>query len=251
MDYNLALRAKQDPLIPRFTAPGGVRLSDAPITFELADQEDHKADPIKNLDHIQMIRDYLVAKERYRDNMLFIMGINFGLRIGDLLKLRVGNIINENFEYRFPIQIQEKKTGKPRKLFVNQAVDEAFSMYIGDQIRVDLNDYLFAGVGRSVPMKRQSVDRIFRNIMRELELPYNSGTHMFRKTFAYWTLRTASDRSRALYLLQKTLNHSSATTTLYYAGITDDEIMETSMKLNLGYKSLIDVTNVIDVREIT
>lgn len=246
METELTVRAINRPVIPKFIAPAGVVMSSAPIEFNLDDQEDHKADPIKSIEHIQLIRDYLVSKERYRDNMLFIMGINFGLRISDLLKLRVGNIIDENFEYRFPIQIQEKKTGKPRKLFVNQAVDDAFSLYIGNQINVNLNDYLFAGAGRKEPMKRQSVDRIFRRIMSDLSLPYNAGTHMFRKTFAYWTLRTTSDRSRALYILQKTLNHSSATTTLYYAGITDDEIMNTSLNLNLGYKTLIDVHGVIE-----
>lgn len=232
--------------VPRFIAPSGMNLLSEPIAFDVIEQADHRADPIKNLEHIQMIRDYLVSKERYRDNLLFIMGINFGLRIGDLLKLRVGNIINENLEYRFPIQIQEQKTGKPRKVFVNQAVDDAFALYVENRFNVSLNDYLFTGSNGNTPMRRQSVDRIFRQIMRELDLPYNSGTHMFRKTFAYWTLKISPDRQRALYMLQKMLNHSSSTTTLFYAGITDDEILSTSLSLNLGYKNFIDVYSAVE-----
>ena len=60
---------------------------------------------------------------------------------------------------------------------------------------------------------------------------------MLRKTFSYWVLMTAEDKQRALYYLQKLLNHSSATTTLFYAGVTDDEIMRINMNLNLGFKA--------------
>ena len=200
---------------------------------------DHKADPIKSIEDILLIRDYLHGQNRYRDQLLFIMGINFGLRISDLLRLRVGDILTPELEYRLPVVVREGKTGKARKLYVNQAIHEAFSDYIASLGALDLNALLFQGY-KGKPMCRRNADYLLRGIMDDLNLPYNCGTHMLRKTFAYWTLKTARDKQRALYYLQKTLNHSSATTTLFYAGITDDEIMETSMNLNLGYRSVLD-----------
>lgn len=47
-------------------------LSDKPV--ELA--EEHASEPIKRLEDIARASRYLIENERYRDNMLFITGIN-------------------------------------------------------------------------------------------------------------------------------------------------------------------------------
>lgn len=238
---------------PRFIVPDGVQFSQNPISFEVESELDHRADPIKNPDDIIRISDYFIENRLYQFNLMFIMGINFGLRIGDLLRLRIGNIIDENLEYRFPIEISEQKRGKPRKLYVNQAVDEAFSLYISHKKSVDLNEFLFAGKGQTVSMTRQNVDKRFRKTKAILNLPYRCGTHMLRKTFSYWVLMTAEDKQRALYYLQKLLNHSNSTTTLFYAGITDDEIMKINMNLNLGFKNpkILDTNSIFGMEENT
>ena len=46
------------------------------------------------------------------------------------------------------------------------------------------------------------------------------GTHTLRKTFAYWAYKQGT----SLELIQKILNHSSASVTLRYIGITQDQI---------------------------
>lgn len=221
---------------PKFIMPDGVAFSSNPIEFEIEHNLDHRADPIKNLDDIIRISDYFVERKMWKYNLMFIMGINFGLRIGDLLKLRVGNIITEDFEYRVPIEIREQKRRKTRKLYVNEAVSEAFGLYLSHKKTVDLNDYLFEGYRPHTQMTRQSVDKCLRKVKANLNLPYNCGTHIFRKTFSYWVLATAEDKQRSLYYLQKILNHSDSTTTLFYAGITDDEIFKINMSLNLGIR---------------
>lgn len=236
---------------PRFIVPDGVKFTSNAIGFGIETELDHKADPIKDIHDIMRVSNYLIERHMYQFNLMFIMGINFGLRIGDLLELRIGNIIDESLEYRFPIEIRERKRGKPRKLYVNQAVDEAFSLYISHKQEVDLNEYLFVGRNNTTPMSRQNVDKRLRKIKADLNLPYHCGTHIFRKTFSYWVLMTASDRQRALYYLQKILNHSSATTTLFYAGITDDEIMRINMNLNLGFENtdILDTNSVFRMEE--
>ena len=42
---------------------------------------EHSAEPIKSMDDIIRISQFLIGQKRFRDNMLFIVGINFGLRI--------------------------------------------------------------------------------------------------------------------------------------------------------------------------
>ncbi len=52
------------------------------VKQELASE--HAAEPIKDMNDIIRISQFLIGQLRYRDNMLFIVGINFGLRVSDL-----------------------------------------------------------------------------------------------------------------------------------------------------------------------
>lgn len=87
----------------------------------------------------------------------------------------------------------------------------------------------------------------------ELHIPVHASTHMLRKTFAYHFLMEAPDRNRALELLSMQLNHSSIAYTLRYIGITQDEILDTCFRLDLGYghdpKMEDNIVNISDVRE--
>ena len=58
----------------------------APATEEVHNDlaVEHAAEPIKSMDDIIRISQFLIGQKRFRDNMLFIVGINFGLRISDL-----------------------------------------------------------------------------------------------------------------------------------------------------------------------
>jgi hypothetical protein len=66
--------------------------------------------PIRELSHIQSIKKLLAS--RPRDLLLFTLGINNGIRTGDLLKLKISHV-----KYAKPgqaIQIRESKTGKKK-----------------------------------------------------------------------------------------------------------------------------------------
>ena len=102
------------------------------------------AEPIKRIEDIQAISNYLVQEKRYRDNLLFVAGINFGLRCGDLLQLKVGNVITEDGQsYKEEVIIREQKTNKIRRVYLNDAVMDALDLYLSSMTEVSLNDYLF------------------------------------------------------------------------------------------------------------
>ena len=84
--------------------------------------QDKTSDPIKRMEDIQAICDFLKSKKRYRDYMMFIVGINFGLRVSDLRCLRFSNLIDDNlvFKERFPVF--EKKTRNTRKKKINRYI---------------------------------------------------------------------------------------------------------------------------------
>ena len=204
----------------------------------------HAAEPIKSLDDICKIQDYMLREGLFRDNLLFTCGINFGLRISDLLKLQVGHLLDATgTRYNERIVLSEKKTGKRRVVYTNDAVMDAADLYFGDLVMrgvpIDLNDYLFTSrSGRTrngQPLDTKSVERILKSIINDkCGIDVHASTHCLRKTFAYHVIVTAKDRPRAVEFLQKILGHSSQAVTLRYAGITDEEIMTTYQELNLG-----------------
>lgn len=214
-----------------------------PTRCELA--AEHAAEPIKSIDDINRISEYLIANGRYRDNMLFIVGINFGLRVSDLRVLRFSNLINENFVFKnsFPVFEQKTRTTRKRKknryITINTAVVEAVTLYLEKTPNVRLSDYMFRsmsnrGGGQNEPLTLMSIDRILKGIGKELNINAKISTHTLRKTFGYHQMLMANNDSRKLLLLQKIFNHSSPAQTLDYIGITVEEIEEAYMKLNLG-----------------
>lgn len=206
---------------------------------------EHAAEPIKNMDDIFAISRYLIQNGRYRDNMLFIVGINFGLRASDLRMLRFNNLINTNFTFKDSFPVFEKKTRNTRKrkknryITINTAVVEAVTLFLQNTPNVSLSDYMFRsesnrGGNLNEPLSVKSIDRILKGIATDLNINVKMSTHTLRKTFCYHQMLMSHNSSRKLMLLQKMLNHSSPAQTLDYIGITTEEIDEAYRKLNLG-----------------
>ena len=206
------------------------------------------------------------------------MGINFGLRCGDLISLRVGDVVAPNGEFVSTFRIIEEKTGKVRAMAMNGSVIHALRLYIDNRYGtrpVDRRDFLFTSESNNkrkynddlkapasryseeagnIPLTVRSAERILKKIVNdECNITVHASTHMLRKTFAYHFLMEAPDRNRALELLSMQLNHSSVAYTLRYIGITQKEILDTCFKLDLGFESDVNaapnVVNIADIRE--
>lgn len=210
--------------------------------------EERKSEPIKSLDDIARITEYLQANERYRDNMLFIVGINFGLRVSDLRRLRFCNLINDDFTFKSEFPILEQKTKNTRKvrknrwITINDAVIDAVTLYLVHTDGVSLSDYLFRsesnnGGAENRPMHRNSIDRMLKGIADDLGLDTKVSTHTLRKTFCYHQMVMSGNDPRKLLLLSKILGHSSVAVTLEYIGITGEEISDAYRSLNLGSRT--------------
>lgn len=206
---------------------------------------EHAAEPIKSMDDIIRISQFLIGQKRFRDNMLFIVGINFGLRISDLRSLRFTHIINDDCTFRDRFPILEKKTRNTRKhqrnryITINTAVVEAVTLYLENTPNIRLSDYMFRsqsnnGVNENKPISKQAVDSMLKGIARDLGLGNRMATHSLRKTFAYHQMVMSGNDPRKLLLLQKMFDHSTAAQTLDYIGITSEEIDEAYRSLNLG-----------------
>ena len=248
--------ASQTVIDIRKVEEGNVRRQLDPSLIQAATEEvaslatsEHAAEPIKDVDDIIKVSRYLVSNGRYRDNMLFIVGINFGLRVSDLLQLRFSMLLDNDLVFRSSFPILEKKTSNTRRvkknryITINEAAIDAITLYLKEMARqgkaVHLSDYLFRGESnrcgnQNKPMSRVSVDRLLKGIAREVGLTAKVSTHTLRKTFGYHQMVMSGNDPRKLLLLQKMFGHSTAAQTLDYIGITSEEIEDAYRQLNLG-----------------
>lgn len=266
IDFDLAKKSIQDNVIDvksvqnsrRKIKAGLIAPASERVEQELA--QEHAAEPIKDMDDIIRISQHLIGEGRFRDNMLFIVGINFGLRVSDLRVLRFGNLINDNFTFRDRFPVLEKKTKNTRKkkrnryITINSAVIDAVTLYLENTPGIKLDDFMFRSEsnnskGKNVPMSKQGIDLMLKGVARDLGLGNRMATHSLRKTFAYHQMVMSGNDPRKLLLLQKMFGHSSATQTLDYIGITSEEIDEAYRSLNLGSMTQNYMANT-DIREV-
>jgi len=179
-------------------------------------------DPIRRSEDIQAIK--LLLSKTPRDLLLFTMGINNGLRAGDLLMLRVKDV--KSLKPGEFIIVKESKTGKQNILMINKSVHKALRNYL-EKVRAGDNDYLFASRKTKEPLSIQAVNALLKKWTRAINLNHgNYGAHTLRKTFGF-IQRTKF--GVGFELLAKRFNHSSPTTTMRYLGLTSDEVNEVLM----------------------
>ncbi|MBU3075610.1 tyrosine-type recombinase/integrase [Clostridium estertheticum] len=191
-----------------------------------------EVEPIKKLKDIEKIEQYLKGKDNKRNYMLFVVGINVGLRAGDVLELKVKDVLI-NRDVVDSVLINEQKTGKGRELTLNRGAKDAIKYYLSIINECTPEDYLFRsqkGGGRLIV---QSTHKIIKGTLRDLNVKGNYGTHSLRKTWAYHIyMNNAKDNPLILPTIQKMLNHSNQAITLRYIGITKEVITDVYNSIN-------------------
>ena len=186
-----------------------------------------EVEPIKNTRDINKIKQYLYGKENKRDYCIFVVGINVGLRAGDLLSLKINDVTDGNTIFD-TVTIKEQKTGKTRNFALNKNAKEAIQLYIDSLADYELNDYLFKS-RKGGHLGVRPLHHIIKTLTKDLGIKGNFGTHTLRKTMAYHRYIN----NVPLETLQKLLNHSSSAITLRYIGITQKVIIDCYNAVNL------------------
>lgn len=177
-------------------------------------------DPIRNDKDIQRIKKSL--QSNLRDLLLFTIGINNGLRIGDILKLKVQDVRGLNVGDS--LTIREQKTGKENILMVNKSVYSVLQKYLNEKNPAD-GDYLFKSrKGANAPLSVPAANRMVKEWT--FGMKGNYGTHSLRKTFGY-IQRTKF--GVGFEILSRRYNHSNPATTMRYLGIQSKEVSDILM----------------------
>lgn len=170
----------------------------------------HNVQPIRSLQKIDDIKWALKRHCSERDYVMFLVGINTGLRVSDLLKLKADQVKGKN-----KLIVKEGKTKKARTIHLHNISDELNS-YISSLH----SEWLFPSRKGNKPISRVQAYRQLNKAADMADIDDGIGTHTMRKTFGYWYYKRTMD----IVTLQKILNHSHPAITLGYIGITDEEI---------------------------
>ena len=147
---------------------------------------------------------------------ILVLEGNLGLRISDILKLRLCDIVKDGDRYR--LEIVEKKTGKSRVFTVPLVIQQYIENYcLRNGIR--RNDIIF-------PITERAVQKQLAIVCDYLGFTGIS-THSFRKWYATEIYKT---NGYDIALVQRLLQHSSASTTQRYIGIEPQRIEDAIQK---------------------
>ena len=222
-------------------------------------------EPITDIRKIQAMSEYLKKSNR-RDYIMFILGINVGLRISDMIDKTVG-FFARSAEIGF-IELVPKKTDKSKEAKARRkGVVEAWSNDIGiveeeqaeavnnggyrrKKVRIYMSDdvielikeetanrdpdeYMFESRNSSMgfkPITRQRAYDLLNDAARAVGIKDPIGTHSMRKTFGYWHYQ----KNRDIRMLMEIFGHSSEEITLKYIGVTNEAKKESARGMNLG-----------------
>ncbi len=177
-------------------------------------------EPIRDEKKIMAIRSMLKAKGHPRDYLLFVLGINFALRVGDLLRLKVGDVLDAQYEVRPHFTIREGKTNRDAKITINDSAKEALTWYFDKVGYPEADQWLFKSLRSDKPLDKVRAWALMKSWCEAVGVKERCGTHTLRKTWGY----QARQKGIPIELIQAKFGHSSPAITRRYIGITADEI---------------------------
>ncbi|HPD39335.1 MAG TPA: site-specific integrase [Mesotoga infera] len=192
--------------------------------------------PIRDTKKIDAMKSIMKGESNYRDLLLFVLGINTGLRISDILALKWSSFINGGgrlLKTGDQLNVVEIKTKKIKSFMINRSVAEALKLYYDSLANVNPDDPVFSSRktddGSLQPITRIAAWQMLNRYANMVGLDEGIGTHTLRKTFGYHLYK----KGVALEYIQKMLNHSSPAITLRYIGITQEQLNDIYVELNL------------------
>ncbi len=162
---------------------------------------------------------FLTSRPNERIAMALILEANLGIRISDVIQLKLNDIVKDGDRWR--LDIIEQKTGKKRVFTVPKELYNYIKQYCIDN-NIKSHELIF-------PIK----ERVIQNHLKLVcdYLGYEGiSTHSFRKFFA---TNIYLNNDYNIILVQQLLQHSSPTTTQKYIGISTKQL-ETALQNNLN-----------------
>ena len=197
----------------------------------------NRVEPIRERKKITAIKNLLKGAGKLRDYTLFVCGINFGLRIGDLLKLQVRDVkkLDNKDGIKDSFEVREQKTDKLNMVEINGSAQKTLRfLFSKTNLDTSFDNYLFYNTKETPglkPISRVQAYRLVRKWCESVGLTNLSvGTHTLRKTFGYHAWKNGV----SIEVLQKKFKHNfTSTTRRQYLGIEEADVKDSYHQVNL------------------
>lgn len=168
--------------------------------------------PIIDRNIIEQIKQKYLEKNQIRELLLFLISINTGVKLVDLLKLKVCDIKNKDL-----LVVTESDTGKKKVFPLNSEIKELAKKYTKNR---KSDEPLFISVFGK-PVDRVQVFRNFKEICAELGIKNSYSVSSWRKTFAYHYYKKYKDLAYLMWLF----NQPSVSVAFKFIGVGIEENM--------------------------
>ena len=210
------------------------------------------AEPIRCQEDFQAMCSYILThgnvRNRKRNYAIFICGTTMGLRVGDLLRLTIGDVYDfSTGTTHSHVTIINEKTHKRTSDMITPLASRAICDLV-DHIReaqggvLDPAWPLFqsqkwcrAG-GSTEKLSKSQVYRMLTDAASACGIQGHIGTHSMRKTYGYVANSTLANEgvpaAQIMETLQAKFRHSDQTTTMRYIGLQQEQIDATAMSVD-------------------
>ena len=183
--------------------------------------------PIRNKDNVRRLAQFFLERGQIRNYALIVLSVHTALRISDLLRLCWDDVFDfKTGLVRKAVSITEKKTGKSKTIALNTAVIAALTLFAPS---AHPGRFLIENPRTKLAISRIQAYRIIRTASEALEFEDHVSCHSLRKTFGYHSWKGGNTLATIMLIY----NHSSMAITLRYLGLTQDDMNEAYLGLNL------------------
>jgi site-specific recombinase XerD len=184
---------------------------------------------------VKLISNSFYGTYERRNRALFLLGCKTGLRISELLSLKIKDVC-QNGRIKTEIEIRRANT-KGRKssriIYLHNpmagAALEDWLKDLQDSGCRDENAYVFQSrKGRNQPISRRQASRILEQAARDNGLDGKIATHSMRKTYAEDMFRALDNN---LVDLQYALGHASINSTISYVSPSAERVKAASQSI--------------------
>ena len=195
---------------------------------------------LDSYEDIKKICDYLLETKKWNYYLLFVLNMNTGRRIGDILKSKwcdmfecktddEDNKIYDKWKIRKFWYLQEEKTEKKKDIKLNKAVKYAFNIFFENETAFEknektYNDYIFKqlhGTHKGNILTQEAYRLLLKKVKKEAGLDEEIRSHSMRRGLCTLSIENHPDDPKAKTIMMSMYNHSSEAMQAHYTGQMD------------------------------
>jgi|ERR1700753_146590 len=182
------------------------------------------------------------GKYKLRNQAMFILGMNTGYRVNELLSLKIKDIMpySKIADYVTVQRANMKKKIESRTMLMNETVKQYLKNYL-DNFKeiygkpIDKNYYLFKSQkSDNKAISTRQATGVLYMVYRNNEMTGKLATHTMRKTYAK---NVHEKLGNDILKTQKAMGHKQITSTQQYLSFDNKIIDQAISDLNLGSKN--------------